>query len=282
MRVLILGNERKPRVAIEANRLREAVLACGGEIVGFDLRQEYNLTGIKADIAIVLGGDGAILRAARQMGYEQRPVLGVNLGKLGFLADLTPNDAILVMPQVFTGDYRLTRHVMYECVVESPTGSQCVLGLNEVSVHCGPPFHIVELELEIDGQTAMDYSGDGLIISTPIGSTAHSLAAGGPILGQELPVFVITPVNPHSLTSRPLVDSAEKTYTIRVNSDSAVWLSADGQSLAQLNSSQRVMVRRAPVEFRLVKTRGRSYYQTLRDKLHWGVPPNYRTEPDVD
>lgn len=282
MRVLILGNDEKPRVPVEAGRVREAVLAHGGQVVVFDLRQECDLSGVPADLAIVLGGDGAILRAARQMGYEQTPVLGVNLGKLGFLADLTPDEAVAALPRVIRRDYRVTSHLMFECVVESPEGRQCVLGLNEVAIHTGPPFHILDLELQIDGEPATGYAGDGLIISTPVGSTAHSLAAGGPILGQDLPVFVITPICPHSLTYRPLVDSADKTYTIRVREAATAWLSADGQLVAQLSTSHRVTVRRAGVQFHLAKLPGRTYYQTLRDKLRWGIPPNYRSEPGTE
>jgi NAD+ kinase len=279
MRVLILGNEQKPRVSAEAVRVRDAIQAAGGEVVGFDLRQESELSGKDADLAIVLGGDGAILRAARQMGYEQIPVLGVNLGKLGFLADLSPDEAIGALPRVLRGEYRVTRHLMFECLVESPDGTQCVLGLNEVAVHTGPPFHMVDLELRIDGEPTTGYAGDGLIISTPVGSTAHNLAAGGPILGQDLDVFVITPICPHSLTYRPLVDSAEKVYTIRVRRVSDAWVSADGQTLAKLTPEYQVTVRRAGIEFGLVKVAGRTYYQTLRDKLRWGTPPNYQTEP---
>lgn len=282
MRVLILGNDQKPRVPVEADRVRGAILALGGEIVGFDLRQEMQLTGLGADLAIVLGGDGAILRAARQMGYEQTPVLGVNLGKLGFLADLTAQETIEALPRVFRRDFHVTRHLMFECVIESPEGRECILGLNEVAVHTGPPFHILDVELRIDGEAATGYAGDGLIISTPVGSTAHNLAAGGPILGQDLSVFVITPICPHSLTYRPLVDSAEKTYTIRVQQGSGSWVSVDGHLVAQLSPSHEVTVRRAEVEFRLVKLPGRTYYQTLRDKLRWGIPPNYRTEPGAE
>jgi NAD+ kinase len=281
MRFLILGNDRKPAVAENASRIR-AALAAFGDVVAFDLKQERDLGDVTADLAIVLGGDGAILRAARQMGYRQLPVLGVNLGKLGFLADLSPDELIAVLPRIAARDFRLTSHLMYECDVTGPTGRQTVLGLNEVVVHTAPPFHIVELDLAIDGEPVTGYAGDGLIISTPVGSTAHSLSAGGPILGQELSVFVITPICPHTLTYRPLVDSAAKTYTIRVRRAAGAWLSADGQAVTQLTPEYGVTVRRAGVTFQLVKVPGRTYYQTLRDKLRWGEPPNYRTEPGAD
>ncbi|HEV2946854.1 MAG TPA: NAD(+)/NADH kinase [Gemmataceae bacterium] len=250
------------------------------QVVLFDLEQEQDLSKVQADIALVLGGDGAILRAARQMGYHQTPVLGVNLGKLGFLADLSPKDVCDCFPQVLRGDYRVTQHLMLECVVESPAGSRTFLGLNEITVQTGAPFHMIDLDLAVDGEPVSRFSGNGLILSTPIGSTAHSLSAGGPILGQELSAFVITPICPHALTARPVVESADKTYTISIGREGDdASLIIDGQESIALTYDHRVTVRRAPVTFGLVKVPGRSYYQTLRDKLRWGTPPSYQNEP---
>ena len=214
------------------------------------------------------------------MGYHQKPVLGVNLGKLGFLADITPGELCSCFSQVLRGEFRTTTHLMFECVVERLGEQRIILGLNEIAIHASPPFRMVELDLIVDGETVSRYSGDGLIVSTPIGSTGHSLSAGGPILGQELSAFVITPICPHTLTNRPVVDSAEKVYTIAIHRASpSAMLVVDGQEHIILTTEHRVTVRRAPVCFRLVKVAGRSYYQTLRDKLHWGTPPNYRDEP---
>jgi NAD+ kinase len=278
VRFFVLGNDRKPQVVEAAARLRP-VLERTGQIVAYDLRQEQDLSPYTADLAIVLGGDGAILRAARQLGYRQVPVLGVNLGKLGFLADLSPDELVRWLPNIVTGDYRVTSHLMFECEAETPAGRQVTLGLNEVVVHARSMGHVTELDLLIDGEAVTTFTGDGLILSTPIGSTAHSLSAGGPILSQELPAFVVTPICPHTLTYRPLVDAASKQYTIRVRRPEGAALTADGQALGNLADRQAVTVRRAGVSFQLVKVPGRTYYQTLRDKLRWGVPPNYRTEP---
>jgi NAD+ kinase len=278
MRFFVLGNDRKPQVPQEAARLRPH-LERHGEVVAFDLRQREDLSGLTADIAIVLGGDGAILHAARQLGYAQVPVLGVNLGKLGFLADLSPDEVIEHLPAIAAGRYRTTSHLMYECHYEVDGQPRVFLGLNEVVVHARSVGHTAELDLAIDGEAVTAFTGDGLIISTPVGSTAHSLSAGGPILSQELPAFAVTPICPHSLTYRPLVDSGDKTYTIRVRRPEGAALTADGQSLAALADGQEVRVARAPVAFQLVKVPGRTYYQTLRDKLRWGTPPKYRTEP---
>jgi NAD+ kinase len=279
MRIFLLGNANRPGVQEEADRL-QPFLTQHCEIVVYDLLQVRGLSEFTADLTLVLGGDGAILRAARQMGYQQTPVLGVNLGKLGFLADLSPDELRAVFPQVVQGEYRVTRHLMFECVVETPDGSQTCLGLNDVAIFAGPPFHMIELDLLVDGETVAHVSGDGLIVSTPVGSTAHNLSAGGPIVGQELEAFAITPICPHTLTSRPVVDSADKVYTIQVRRASVgTTLVVDGQESIPLTPQHRVTLRRAPVTFGLVKVRGRSYYKTLRDKLHWGTQPAYRTEP---
>jgi NAD+ kinase len=287
VKLFVLGNAQRPGVQEEADRLLP-FLREHCEILTCDLCQQCNLSELPpADIALVLGGDGAILRAARQMGYRQIPVLGVNLGRLGFLADLSPDDLRTCFAHVVRGEYRLTHHVMFECLVETtapvanitlPAGP--LLGLNEVVFHTAPPFHMLDLELAVDGDSVVRFSGDGLIISTPVGSTGHSLSAGGPILGQELPAFVITPICPHMLTHRPVVDSADKTYTITMGrgGDQAV-LIVDGREPIPLSLSHRVTIRRAPVSFTLVKVAGRSYYQMLRDKLRWGEGPSYRREP---
>lgn len=280
MRIFVLGNASKAGVKEEAQRLLP-FLREHAEVVVFDLERAQDLSRAQADLALVLGGDGAILRAARQMAYNQTPVLGVNLGKLGFLADLSPDELRQCFPQVAKGEYRVTRHLMFECRIESG-GSETpsFLGLNEVVIQAGPPFHMIDVDLHVDGQRVSRFSGDGLIISTPIGSTAHNLSAGGPILGQELSAFVITPICPHTLTNRPVVDSADKSYTITIQRATAgTALIVDGQDIVPLKIGDRVTLRKASVSFGLVKVPGRNFYQTLHDKLHWGARPSYRSEP---
>jgi NAD+ kinase len=175
---------------------------------------------------------------------------------------------------------------MFVCVVDllgegdRPKVVHSSLGLNEVSFHTLPPFHILDLDLTIDGEPVARFRGDGLILSTPIGATAYSLSAGGPILGQELPAFVITPICPHTLTHRPVVESAEKTYTIAVaGRNPRAALVIDGQEMVEVTPAHRVTIRKAPATFRLVKVPGRSFYRTLHDKLHWGILPKHRIEP---
>lgn len=279
MRIVVLGSAGRPGVREEAQRLLP-FLQEHSEVVAFDLVQELDLGTVEADLALVLGGDGAILRAARQMGYRQIPVLGVNLGKLGFLADLDPEEVRASFPEVVAGRYRITQHLMMECRFESPRGGRTLLALNEVVIQAGPPFHMIDLRLAVDGEPVIRLSGDGLIVSTPIGSTAHNLSAGGPVLGQELQAFVVTPICPHALSSRPVVDSADKVYEVTLDRASAGTAAiVDGQEIMPMAAEDLLTIRRAAVRFGLVKVPGRSYYRVLRDKLHWGTPPAYRAEP---
>jgi NAD+ kinase len=171
---------------------------------------------------------------------------------------------------------------MFEVSVVSAEGepvAKTVLGLNEVAIQTGPPFQMLELDLLVDEEPVARYNGDGLILSTPVGSTAHSLSAGGPILAQELAAFVITPICPHGLTSRPLVDSADKQFTVvAIRATNAVAV-IDGQEQLAMRPGTKLTVKKAEVSFKLARFADRSYYRTLRDKLHWGMQPNYRSEP---
>ncbi len=279
-RIMVLGNANRPGVKEEAGRLIP-FLARHAEIVHEDLYQVSDLGGVDAELCVVLGGDGAIIRAARQMGYRQTPVLGINLGRLGFLADLTSEELCEAFPRVVQGGYTITEHLMFEATHRLPGGiaSAPALGFNEIAVQAGPPFHMLDLDLSIDNEQVARISGDGLIVSTPVGSTAHSLSAGGPILSQELSAFVVTPICPHGLTSRPVVDSADKDYTVAVRrGGDTAWLVIDGQECLQLAEGATITVRRAPVTFKLARAAGRSFYRTLHDKLHWGTQPAYRAE----
>ncbi len=242
------------------------------EVVGEDYAYETDLSDCPAEIAIVLGGDGSTSRAAKQMGHHQIPVLGVNLGKLGFLADINVDSLDKALANVVAGEYRLVDHLMMRCqVIRDGQIIADELGLNEAAILGGPPFEIQTIELYVDGELATSYSCDGLIISTPIGSTAHNLSAGGPILRKNLNAFVISPISPHTLTVRPVVDRCDRKYEIVVSKpNQSTCIVLDGQVLASLTSTDRVQIERAEPVFQLIEVTGKSYYRTLREKLGWG------------
>ncbi|NOY43518.1 MAG: NAD(+)/NADH kinase [Planctomycetes bacterium] len=268
---MMLADANKPQIRERAAELRP-ILEKYVEVVAMinDFSQE--LPTDKVDYAVVLGGDGSMLRAAHAMGYRQIPVIGVNLGHLGFLADLQPEQLDEVLPRVLAGEYRVVSHLMFECEVQRPGQQELkVLGLNEVAVLAGPPFAMLDVQLYVDGEMVTTYSCDGLIVSTPVGSTAHSLSAGGPILRKDLLAFVISPISPHTLTNRPVVDSAERVYELAVpNPHEGTSLVVDGKVVCQLSAEDRIRISRSEAKFQLIEVHGHGYYRTLREKLGWG------------
>lgn len=279
-RSLLLGYGQRADIRETARRLRP-IVEQHMDVVLEDLAFEEDLSGIDADLAIVLGGDGSILRAARQMGQCQLPVLGVNLGKLGFLADASPEELMDNLPAVARGEYRVVEHLMFRCqVLRENRVVHDELGLNETAILAGPPFSILTVDLYVDSELATTYSCDGLIISTPVGSTAHNLSAGGPILRKCMQAFVISPISPHTLTVRPVIDSAERSYEMVAREPNRTTsLVVDGRTICGLGPQDRVRVKRAAATFRLIEMPGHSYYRTLREKLGWGG--RFRTKTDT-
>lgn len=270
-RAIVLGYGQPQIAADQFARLRPLVEP-HLEVALVDIGEYVDLSGVEADYAVVLGGDGAILRAAKQMGYRQLPVIGVNLGRLGFLADLTPDEFIESLPAIVGRQFGVVEHLMFECsLIRNGQVVQKQLGLNEAAVLGGPPFAIVEIYLYVDAELVTTYSCDGLIISTPVGSTAHNLSAGGPILRKDIAAFVISPISPHTLTNRPVVDSADRVYELIVPQPLAGTSAVvDGRMLGHLEPNDRIRIERAEPRFKLVEIAGHGYYCTLREKLGWG------------
>jgi NAD+ kinase len=254
----------------------------GVKLSVFGSPDELNLGRRHTDIVIVLGGDGTILRTCRRLGSQQRPLLGVNMGRLGFLADLSPSEFEQKFPQILAREYQIVEHLMFECRLFRTDGTHHrYLGLNEVAIHTGAALRILHLDLAINGEPVTTYRCDGLIVSTPVGSTAHSLSAGGPILRQNLQAFVITPICPHTLTNRPLVDLADCLYTLTSpDFPPGATLVIDGQIKEPLRPGDRVEVRKAPVSFQLVRLFDHSYYATLHRKLGWGGQTQFENRSD--
>ena len=269
--VLVGSGDRRPKVVGQSKELRPLIENVV-DVIGEEFDYSENPGKMGADFAIVLGGDGSILRAATRMRESQIPVLGVNLGKLGFLADVNPCDVELALNCIDLGKFQLIDHLMMQIQVIRD-GEQIAdqTGLNEVAILGGPPYDIQQLGLTVDGVPATTYSCDGLIISTPVGSTAHNLSAGGPILRKDLQAFVISPISPHTLTVRPIVDSADRVYElVATNPNESACVVLDGQTISKLQAGDRVRVSRAKSIFQLIEVSGNNYYQTLREKLGWG------------
>jgi NAD+ kinase len=269
-RTIILADGSRPEIREAVERLRP-VIDRYLTVTGVSLDFGSDLKGTNADLAIVLGGDGSILRAAHQMGFQQLPVLGVNLGRLGFLAALQPEQLEQALPEIAAGGHQVIEHLMIDCTA-ARAGKPLYhsLGLNEAAVLAGPPFTMVDIQLYVDGELITTYSCDGLIVSTPVGSTAHCLSAGGPILRNDMQALVILPISPHTLTHRPVVDSADRTIELAVpQPHEGTSLVVDGRVLGTLKPEDRVKIVRSQARFQLVEVRGQAYYRTLHDKLGW-------------
>ena len=270
-RVMILADGSRAEMREAVDRLRP-VIERYLSVVGVSLDFSKPLDRDEADLAIVLGGDGSILRASHQMGYRQLPVLGVNLGRLGFLAALQPEQLDQALPEIAAGRHQVVEHLMIECsATRAGKPLYQALSLNEASVLAGPPFKMIDIELYVDGELVTTYSCDGLIVSTPVGSTAHSLSAGGPILRNDMQALIILPISPHTLTHRTVVESADRPIELAVpKPHEGTWLVTDGRVLGRLEAADRVRIVRSQARFQMVQVRGQSYYRTLHDKLGWG------------
>lgn len=270
-RAIILADGTRAELRSAVDRLRPTIERYL-TVVGQSLDYSEPLESIEFDLAVVLGGDGSILRAAHQLGARQRPVLGVNLGRLGFLAALQPEQLEQALPEIAAGDHQIIEHLMIECsATREGRPLYHSLGLNEASVLAGPPFSMLDIELYVDGDLVTTYSCDGLIVSTPVGSTAHCLSAGGPILRNDLQALVILPISPHTLTHRPVIDSADRVIELVVpDPHEGTSLVVDGRVLGRLRIGDRVRIVRSQARFQMVAVRGQAYYRTLHDKLGWG------------
>ena len=236
-----------------------------------------------SDFAVVLGGDGSIISAARDLSEARIPVIGVNLGKLGFLAEFSVDEFKAMFDDIVSGKAPIEKRMMLGCHVRrgSEHGREKfhAKAVNDVFIAAGPPFRVVELKIAVDGQPVTSCVGDGLMISTPTGSTAYNLSAGGPILDSSMEGMVITPICPHSLSFRPIVIDAGSVVEIcfsRINEGTTV--SVDGQVSGALSIDDTVRVAREPSSFLVVNNPVRTRWDTLATKLGWARQARYSSE----
>jgi NAD+ kinase len=227
----------------------------------------------RAEALVVLGGDGTLLAASHLLDGRHVPVLGVNFGHLGFLTEITLPELYAALQAVLDGNYTYDERRMLSALVRREGQPDMAADvLNDVVVTKAALSRIIELEVWVDGLFVSSFRADGLIVSSPTGSTAYNLAAGGPILHSRLPAMVLTPICPHGLTNRPLVISDDAIVELRLRhaDEGQVHITLDGQRGFPLSGRDSVRVTRSPRTVRLVKAPGRDYYEVLRTKLKWG------------
>ncbi|MEX0906714.1 MAG: NAD(+)/NADH kinase, partial [Gemmatimonadota bacterium] len=228
------------------------------------------------DLLITLGGDGTLLRGARMVAAAHIPVLGVNLGHLGFLTSVPLSELTPRLDSLFRGDYWLDVRSTLEARVQDAAGAtdECFIALNDAVLHKGGFARVIRLAIRVgpDQQEIGTYTADGIILATPTGSTAYSLSAGGPIIVPSLDCILATPISPHTLVVRPLVLPMDLEVTIApLSGIDEVILTVDGQDGAELRPGDRLVVRRGQPTVPLVRFAGQNFFDTLRRKLHWGL-----------
>lgn len=223
----------------------------------------------EADFLVSLGGDGTLLSLVRRSYGYDKPVLGINAGNLGFLADIKIEEIDIFLDNLLDGNYRIDDRMMIEGYIDSQQGRKNFYAFNDVVITRSTISKMARIDASIDGEWFNTYSGDGLIISTPTGSTAYSMAAGGPIMYPLTKAFIMTPICAHSLTQRPLVVPAD--FVIELHSpDAKIIAMIDGQDDYELNIGDQLIIKGAKIGAKLLHKVERNYFSVLREKLSWG------------
>lgn len=226
----------------------------------------------ESDVVVAIGGDGTILAAARAVGLQGVPILGVNLGTLGFLAEIVPDNLFMAMEKVLAGSYDIEKRMLVKARIGKR--GKWEYALNDLVIDKGGFSRVIELHVCISGHFVGSYTADGLIISTPTGSTAYSLSAGGPIVNPKMKALIATPICPHSLAVRPLIIDTDELLTVQVHFDhKTATLTIDGQVGRRLRSGDVVTAIMADRNVKLVRVDSKSFYEILRTKLKWGIKP---------
>ena len=240
--------------------------------IKLDVNRVFRDNDFDADFVISMGGDGTFLKAVSRVGDKSIPIIGVNMGRLGFLADVCPNDFRYCLETLYSGDYTVESRTLMEVVADADfLGSK--YALNDVAILKRDNASMISIPTSINGNYITTYEADGLIVSTPTGSTAYSLSNGGPIIVPGTKVFSLTAVAPHSLNVRPMVIADNSELTCQVECRSSHFLLAiDGRS-ETLPDGSSFSIRRAPFSVKIVKRPGKRYFDTLREKMMWGADP---------
>lgn len=277
--VLVVGDRRRPGVLAGVRRALPAIRR-RLRVEAVDLDDSIDLSAARADLVLVFGGDGSFLYVAHRLKTNPIPVLGVNFGRLGWLAELQPDELEAGLDAFVAGRYRLSERSRLRCTHR--LGKRVVdegLALNDVVVGRASVGKMIELDVHIDGQSALTVAGDGLIVSTAAGSTAHAMSAGGPLLVPGLHAVVLVPICPHALGNRPLVVSRASRIEVVLGSDrrGGAVVTVDGREPHPLAPGEVVEVEDAHAPLRIVSVSGRSYYDMLRARLGWTGRPSYPT-----
>jgi len=239
-----------------------------GGMIGV-MGQDFDIMCQSADILVTLGGDGTLISAVRRSYKYKIPVLGVHAGKLGFLADFDIDELNEFIPMLKSGDFRIDKRAMLQATILSSGEEKHVVAFNDIVLTRPSISKMIHLETYVDGRSFNTYYGDGVIVSTPTGSTAYNLSCGGPVLFPLTQVFAITPISPHSLTQRPVVLPGQYAIEVKTPDKSALAV-IDGQDMYEFGEEDVITIRLARESARLIHRKEFNYFEVLKEKLRWG------------
>lgn len=232
----------------------------------------------QVDVIVSMGGDGTLLATARAVGHIGTPILGINLGSLGFLTQQTPQQLIPALEAIVAKKYQLDERMLLHAEVDGSETLPSSFALNDIVINNGPVSRLLDISLEVNGERVVTYKSDGLVIATPTGSTAYNLAVGGPIMHPSMDAIIVAPISPFSLNTRPMIFRPDDRLEFQILSEEReASLTLDGQVMITLQYPERVWLSRADFRARFVVFPESSYYHLLKTKLNWGVHPNFRS-----
>ena len=291
--IAIVGRFDDVRVAEPMSALAKHLTKAGVEVVCSDSlpdnfparRMATEDIAAEANLVVAVGGDGTLLYAAELVMQQGIPLLGINRGRLGFLTDVSPTEMLQSLDRILSGEYSLESRLMLKASISSVDGSDRVaMALNDVVVQRRDTGRMLDLETRISGRYVNTHSGDGLIVSTPTGSTAYALSCGGPIIEPILDAVVVVPICPHTLSDRPIVVPSNQNIDVvllpREGTNAAV--SVDGRRIGDLQSNDRLTISESEHRISLVHPPGYDFYDILRSKLHWGRDSRDRDVGGID
>ncbi len=279
-KVALVGRDDDARVVEPMTALASHLTEAGVSVVAVsDMSPHIGIDRVSADkldavdLIVAIGGDGTILFASRVASDHGVPLLGVNRGRLGFLADVSPDEMISGVDQILSGNYTRDSRMQLTATLEAADGStRTAVGLNDIVLQRRESGRMVDFETRVGDHYVHTHAGDGIIVATPTGSTAYALSCGGPILEPQLDAIVIVPICPHTLTDRPIVIRAQQEIVVAVleRAASKAEITVDGHSLGEFRPDDRLVIRQAPTRVTLVHPPSYDFYGILRSKLLWG------------
>ena len=284
--VALVGRNNTPGIGEPLTALASCIARRGFEVVfEADTAAEIGVTdypalrpaeiGARADVAVVLGGDGTMLGIGRQLAPYRTPLIGINHGRLGFITDIPISDMREIVPQMLSGNFEREERMLLEArIMRDGTPIYHALAFNDVVVNRSGFSGMAELHVSVDGRFMYNQRSDGLIVATPTGSTAYALSSQGPILHPQLQGIVLVPIAPHALSNRPIVLPESSEIVVEIVRGRDISVNFDMQTFASLMAQDRIIIKRSPHTITFLHPEGWSYYNTLREKLHWNEYPS--------